>query len=151
MEFRRFRPSSGGQPSLIMSYHLHTEELISSFSKLEGARNCYEKGQLLFRSGESPQSITLIHSGSLRLGVEPMKGRGRVDRFEFLQNRKIWGLQETILEGTYQWDGWAEERLETKQIPCYVLLNHLKSNPMLRFKLMSLFAKEVAGLHPHFE
>ena len=151
MESQRPNLNINSLSSIIMSYNSNIEDLIFNLNKLEGRSVAFAKGDLLFEAGQPPKNITVIQGGALRLDFQASWTPTNLEGVEFLQNRKIWGLQETILEEPFKWSGWASCRMDCKLIPNPVFLDHLKQNPMLRFKLLSLFAKEIQGLQPHFE
>lgn len=147
---RNISYKNAGGPS-IMNYNANAESLVFTLRELEGSAVTYKSGDILFKAGDRPDNILLVRNGSLRLDLRDGHSGFDMDKLLFLQSRKIWGLQEALLKKVFKWTAFAMEPVEGKLIQEKVFLDHIKQNPLLRFKILTLLSKESKALTPQYE
>jgi CRP/FNR family transcriptional regulator len=100
-------------------------------------------GTVLFRRGDQPSGIFLIHDGKVRLTLDD---KARLYPPKVLGSGSIVGLPATLSGSPYSLTAEVVDDAEVGFIPRQILMNYLRANPAACFELMQTLSEEISDM-----
>jgi len=103
----------------------------------------YKKNETLFLSGDHPNGIYCVSSGTVKLETEGARGHGHILRV--VQGGGVLGYRSLFADEPYQGTAIAMEESTVCHIPKTTFLSLIKKFPELALKILAYISKELGA------
>lgn len=125
-----------------MAAFVVSAELKAEFEKISSPVS-KAKGTFLFRRGETPCGLFLIHRGKVKLELD---SAGRIFPPRILGPGSVAGLPATVSGAPYSLTAKVAEDSELGYIPRQKLIKLLGGNPQLCLSAMKIMSREISRM-----
>ncbi|KJV24930.1 cyclic nucleotide-binding domain-containing protein [Luteibacter yeojuensis] len=122
------------------------EEGLARLDRLTRQRSTYQRGELVFRQGQSFNTLYVVRSGAVRVAIADPSGGRQVLGFRL--PGEILGI-DALLDNAHRTDATALERTTVCEVPFARIEELFQLLPSLQRKMMRELGREVAAAQQH--